>query len=43
MEKELIDIKEKRQVVDNIIEPVNQKIEAYTLNLTRIAEKYAVC
>jgi hypothetical protein len=43
MENELIDIKEKRQVVDNIIEPVNQKIEAYTLNLTRIAEKYAVC
>jgi septal ring factor EnvC (AmiA/AmiB activator) len=43
LENELIDIKEKRQVVDDIIEPVNQKIEAYTLNLTRIAEKYAVC
>lgn len=43
IENELIDIKEKRQVVDNIIEPVSQKIESYTLNLTRIAERYAIC
>ena len=43
LESELIDIKEKRQVVDNIIEPVCQKIEAYSMNLTRIAEKYAIC
>lgn len=43
IENELIDIKEKRQIVDNIIDPVNKRIEEYSANLHRIAEKYAVC
>lgn len=43
IENELIDIKEKRQIVDNIIDPVNKRIEEYCANLHRIAEKYAVC
>lgn len=43
IENELIDIKEKRQIVDNIIKPVNKRIEEYSANLRRIAEKYAVC
>ena len=42
LENELIDLKEKRQIVDNIIEPVSQKIEEYSVNLNRIAERYAV-
>jgi DNA repair exonuclease SbcCD ATPase subunit len=42
LENELIDLKEKRQIVDNIIEPVSQKIEEYSANLNRIAERYAV-
>ena len=43
IENELIDIKEKRQIVDNIIDPVNKRIEEYCANLHRITEKYAVC
>lgn len=42
IEKELIDLKEKRQIVDNIIEPVSHKIEEYSANLSRIAERYAI-
>ncbi len=42
IEKELIDLKEKRQIVDNIIEPVSHKIEEYSANLNRIAERYAI-
>ena len=42
IEKELIDLKEKRQIVDNIIEPVSHKIKEYSANLSRIAERYAI-
>lgn len=42
IEKELIDLKEKRQIVDNIIELVSHKIEEYSANLSRIAERYAI-
>ena len=42
IEKELINLKEKRQIVDNIIEPVSLKIEEYSANLSRIAERYAI-
>jgi hypothetical protein len=42
IEKELIDLKEKRQIVDNIIEPMSHKIEEYSANLSRIAERYAI-
>lgn len=42
IEKELINLKEKRQIVDNIIEPVSHKIEEYSANLSRIAERYAI-
>jgi chromosome segregation ATPase len=42
IEKELIDLKEKKQIVDNIIEPVSHKIEEYSANLSRIAERYAI-
>ena len=43
IENELIAINEKVQIVDNVIIPVNRRIEKYAANLNRIAERYAVC
>lgn len=43
IENELIAINEKVQIVDNVIIPVNRRIEEYAANLNRIAERYAVC
>ena len=43
IENELIAINEKVQIVDNVIVPVNRRIEEYAANLNRIAERYAVC
>lgn len=43
IENELIAINEKVQIVDNVISPINSRIEEYAANLSRIAERYAVC
>ena len=39
----LTDIDEKNRIVEGIILPVNKRVEEYSAELHRIAEKYAIC